>query len=79
MSRWNEDLTIQNRPAHFHYKGLVFVKYKGQLSREEIQSRVTFYAFYGSKPMAPREIQYRVDQMIDRGQLPRPSVMLEKH
>ena len=54
-------------PRCFYYKGLSFPKYHGDLSREELRSGKTFYAFFGGLPMAAITIKYQVDSMIERG------------
>ena len=51
----------------FHYKGLTFPKYSGNLSRDERRSGYIYFAYFGGKPMSSRSIQYQVDRMIERG------------
>lgn len=52
----------------YHYKGLMFPRYRGELSREEEGSGRIYYAFFGNRHMTTMTIRYLVDQMEMSGQ-----------
>ena len=53
-----------------YYKGYVFPKYIGRLTNDELNSRRTFYAFWGNRYLPAMAIRYHVDQLLQRGVLP---------
>ena len=52
----------------YHYKGLVFPRYCGDLSKEEEQSGRVYYAFFGNRHLTTMSIRYFVDEIEKSGQ-----------
>ena len=54
-------------PSNFTYRGLTFPLYEGTLSKDELRSGYTFFAFYGNTKATRLTIRFMVDQMIESG------------
>jgi hypothetical protein len=53
----------------FVFKGFVFPKYEGRLTKDEIRSKKTFYAFWGGIYLPQAAIRLRVCDLLNNGKL----------
>jgi len=71
MQRWEKRQRDFNKGQDqvFNYKGFVFPKYEGELTRDEEYSKKLYYAFWGGCYLSPAAIRYRVGILLDDGLL----------
>jgi len=53
-----------------YYKGYVFPRYEGKLTRDEFQSGLVFYSFWGDRYLTKRALEVHVDEALQRRQIP---------
>jgi hypothetical protein len=46
---------------------LTFPVWAGFLSRDEIKSKKTYYAYFGGTKLTEQAVRYHVDYLIDKG------------
>ena len=71
MQRWerrHRDFDKDQAQA-LTYKGFVFPKYEGKLTRDEFHSKKIYYAFWGECYLSAAAIRYRVGSLLDDGRL----------
>ena len=68
MYHWQKNLDAIEPPAELCYRGLVFPRWMGHLTRDEIRSGQTYFAFWGCTKLTARAIRYYVDRMIEKGE-----------
>ena len=54
-------------PPRLSYRGLTFPVWAGFLSRDEIRSKKTYYAYFGGTKLTEQAVRYHVDHLIDKG------------
>lgn len=70
VHKWSKNLEEQiDQPQYFYYKGLKFPKFAGNLSNDDYRSGKSFFAYFGGTPLTEMAIRYRVDLMIERGDI----------
>lgn len=70
VHKWSKNLEAQNVQRQcLYYKGLKFPKYHGDLPSADVRSGEEFFAYFGGTPLSERAIRYRVDLMIERGNI----------
>lgn len=71
MYHWSKNEAKKIAPHYYEYEGLRFPRWDGPLTAKQLQSGQFYFAYYGSRPLTPSEIQRSINRLIDLKKLSR--------